>query len=119
MVAAAGKAPEVEVTADDGAHLSYTSGSSGAPKGALLAHGPTARASHCIAERLQITSSDVTLAATSPASSYGLVANLLPSIHRGATMGLLSRWNMSNAYDDMENRGVTVFPANPFHRFFI
>ena len=113
VVAAAGKAPEVEVTADDGAHLSYTSGSSGAPKGALLAHGPTARASHCIAERLQITSSDVTLAATSPASSYGLVANLLPSIHRGATMGLLSRWNMSNAYDDMENRGVTVFPANP------
>jgi len=113
VVAAAGKAPEVEVTADDGAHLSYTSGSSGAPKGALLAHGPTARASHCIAERLQITSSDVTLAATSPASSYGLVANLLPSIHRGATMGLLSRWNMSNAYDDMENRGVTIFPANP------
>jgi long-chain acyl-CoA synthetase len=113
VVAGAGAAPSVEVSADDGAHLSYTSGSSGAPKGALLAHGPTARASHCIAERLQMTSADVTLGATSPASSYGLVANLLPTIHRGATMGLLSRWNIGKAYDDMEGRGVTIFPANP------
>lgn len=113
VVSAAGIAPDVEVTADDGAHLSYTSGSSGAPKGALLAHGPTARASHCIAERLQMTSSYVTLAATSPASSYGLVANLLPTIHRGATMGLLSRWDISKAYDHMDASGVTLFPANP------
>ena len=113
LVTAAEKAPDVEVSADDGAHLSYTSGSSGAPKGALLAHGPTARASHCIAERLQMTSADVTLAATSPASSYGLVVNLLPSVHRGATIGLMSRWDQANAWDDMESRGVTVFPANP------
>ncbi|MCB1122857.1 MAG: acyl--CoA ligase [Verrucomicrobiae bacterium] len=113
VVAAGGPAPEVDVTADDGAHLSYTSGSSGAPKGALLAHGPTARASHCIAERLQMTSQDVTLGATSPASSYGLVVNLLPTIHRGGTMGLMSRWEIGKAYDDMESRGVTLFPANP------
>tara|TARA_B100001123_G_scaffold334242_1_gene377406 strand:- start:2481 stop:4007 length:1527 start_codon:yes stop_codon:yes gene_type:complete len=113
VVASAGSAPEVEVSADDGAHLSYTSGSSGAPKGALLPHGAPARASHCIAERLQMTSSDVTLGATSPASSYGLVVNLLPCIHRGATMGLMSRWNIGKAWEDMDARGVTLFPANP------
>ena len=113
LVAEAENPPTVEVTADDPAHLSYTSGSSGDPKGALLAHGPTARASHCIAERLQMTSADVTLGSTSPASSYGLVVNLLPSIHRGATIGLLSRWDPAKAWDDMEDRGVTLFPANP------
>ena len=105
--------PRVEVSGGDAAHLSYTSGSSGMPKGALLAHGPTARASHCIAERLEISSADVTLGPTSPASSYGLVVNLLPSLHRGATVGLMSRWEAEQAWDDMERRGVTFFPGNP------
>lgn len=105
--------PEVEIGGRDAAHLSYTSGSSGMPKGALLAHGPTARATHCIAERLGFSSRDVTIGPTSPASSYGLVANLLPSIHRGSTVGLMSRWEAAGAWGDMEERGVTIFPGNP------
>ena len=40
------------------AHLSYTSGTSGRPKGACLAHEPTLRATHCIAERLGISGDD-------------------------------------------------------------
>jgi acyl-CoA synthetase (AMP-forming)/AMP-acid ligase II len=105
--------PSVPVSGDDPAHLSYTSGSSGRPKGAVLAHGPTARAAHCIAERLGYTASDFTLGATSPASSYGLVANLLPAIHRGATIGLMSWWDAENAWEVMNRLGVTVFPGNP------
>ena len=105
--------PEVEVNGQDAAHLSYTSGSSGMPKGAVLAHGPTALATHCIAERLDFSSRDVTIGPTSPASSYGLVANLLPSIHRGSTVGLISRWEAGRAWEDMDDRGVTLFPGNP------
>jgi acyl-CoA synthetase (AMP-forming)/AMP-acid ligase II len=104
---------EVHVGGGDGAHLSFTSGSSGMPKGALLAHGPTSRAAHCIAERLHYGSGDVILAATSPASSYGLVASLLPGLHRCATVGLLSRWDASRAWEIMESMRVTVFPGNP------
>lgn len=98
---------------DDAAHLSYTSGSSGKPKGALLAHGPTARAAHCIAERLQMNSRDFTLGPTSPASSYGLVVNLLPSLHRCGTVGLMTSWDAPTAWSFMQDNGVTLLPANP------
>ena len=113
LIGSASAPPEVVVAGDDPAHLSYTSGSSGKPKGALLAHGPTARATQCIAERLRYTTDDVTLGPTSPASSYGLVVNWLPALHRCATIGLMSRWEPETGWDELDRRGVTVFPANP------
>jgi acyl-coenzyme A synthetase/AMP-(fatty) acid ligase len=81
LLAAAPPPPVVPVTDQDPAHLSYTSGTSGAPKGAVLAHGYTARATHCIAERLQLVPADVSLGPTALSSSFHLVANLLPGLH--------------------------------------
>ncbi len=107
------KPPPDTTEAMDGSHLSYTSGSSGPPKGALLAHGPVARATHCIAERLQLSSADVSLGPTSLASSYHLVANLLPGMHRGVAIGVMAGWDQAVAWDDMERRGVTVLVGNP------
>lgn len=98
---------------DDPCHLSYTSGSTGRPKGAVLRHGPTARASACIAERLGLRGSDASLGATSPASSYGLVANLLPGLHTGMTVGLRSKWHIEAVFDDLVDKTVTYLPANP------
>ncbi len=105
--------PSVAVSDEDPAHLSYTSGTSGKPKGAVLAHGFTARATHCIAERLGLFSADVSLGPTSLSSSYHLVANLLPGIHRGVTIGIMSRWDAETAWEEMDRRGVTLFPSNP------
>ena len=68
------------------AHLSYTSGTSGRPKGACLAHEPTMRATRCIAERLRLTREDACFGPTALSSSYQLVANLLPGLHRVATV---------------------------------
>lgn len=113
LLAAAGAAPTANVGADDPFHLSFTSGSTGRPKAVVLMHGPTARATACIAERLGLTGDDASLGPTSPASSYGLVANLLPGIHIGMTVGLRSRWDVGAVFDDLNANAVTYLPANP------
>jgi long-chain acyl-CoA synthetase len=97
----------------DVAHLSYTSGTSGNPKGACLAHEPTMRATRCIAERLRIRSSDVTLGPTALSSSYHLVANLLPALHRNATVCVMSKWEAEKGWVSLEELGATILAANP------
>jgi long-chain acyl-CoA synthetase len=95
------------------AHLSFTSGSTGRPKGAVLGHEHTVRAAACIAERLGLTPDDRSLGATSPASSYGLVANWLPGLYRGMTVGLRKAWDPVAVFDDIEATGVTYLASNP------
>ena len=105
--------PEVNVSDMDAAHLSYTSGSSGPSKGALLAHGYTARATHAIAERLQMTSDDISLGVTSLSSSFHLVANLLPGIHRAVNIGVRKNWNAAEVWQEMDTRQVSMLVGNP------
>jgi long-chain acyl-CoA synthetase len=95
------------------AHLSYTSGTSGRPKGACLGHEPTMRATRCIAERLRLTADDACFGPTALSSSYQLVANLLPGLHRVATVSVMGRWTQQTGWDAMEATGATAFAANP------
>ena len=95
------------------AHLSYTSGTSGRPKGACLAHEPTMRATRCIAERLRLTRQDACFGPTALSSSYQLVANLLPGLHRVATVCVMGRWTQQSGWDAMDATGATAFAANP------
>ncbi len=112
LLASSKNANPPNVSDSDGAHLSYTSGSTGKPKGALLAHEPTFRACRCIAERLGYSASDVTYGPSTLSSSYHLVANLIPGLYAGATVGVVSKWNAAKAWDDMERLGSTVLPTN-------
>jgi acyl-CoA synthetase (AMP-forming)/AMP-acid ligase II len=95
------------------AHLSYTSGTSGRPKGACLAHEPTMRATRCIAERLRLTPEDECFGPTALSSSYQLVANLLPGLHRVTTVTVMGRWTQQTGWDAMDATGSTAFAANP------
>ncbi|MCW5715872.1 MAG: acyl--CoA ligase [Bauldia sp.] len=95
------------------AHLSYTSGTTGKPKGACIRHEPTVRATRCIAERLRITASDVSFGPTALSSSYQLVGNLLPQLGRGATANVMGKWTRVTGWDAMDRLGATLFIANP------
>lgn len=110
----AGFAPPPDPGDEDAiAHLSYTSGTTGKPKGACLAHEPTMRAANCIAERLRICGHDVSFGPTALSSSYQLVGNLLPPLHRGATVNVMARWSQATGFDALERTGATLFVANP------
>jgi len=95
------------------AHLSYTSGTSGRPKGACLAHEPTLRATRCIAERLGISGDDSCFGPTALSSSYQLVANLLPGLHRVTTVNVMGRWTQETGWSAMDVTEATAFAANP------
>jgi acyl-coenzyme A synthetase/AMP-(fatty) acid ligase len=106
-------APTDPANEDAIAHLSYTSGTTGKPKGACLAHEPTMRAAKCIAERLRITSEDVSFGPTALSSSYQLVGNLLPPLHRGVAVNVMGRWTQSTGWDALEKTKSTILVANP------
>ena len=101
------------MSADDPFHVSFTSGSTGRPKAAVLVHGPAARVTRPAWLSGGLTVDDASLGATSPASSYGLVANLLPDIHIGTTVGLRSRLDVGAVFDDLSANTVTDSAANP------
>ncbi len=95
------------------AHLAYTSGTTGPPKGACLSHEPTTRAARCIAERLRITKSDESFGPTALSSSYQLVGNLLPPLSRGAGVHVMGKWNPVAGWDALDRSRATLFVANP------
>jgi acyl-CoA synthetase (AMP-forming)/AMP-acid ligase II len=95
------------------AHLAYTSGTTGKPKGACLAHEPTTRAARCIAERLRITKDDESFGPTALSSSYQLVANLLPPLSRGAGVHVMGRWNQTAGWDALDRTDASLLIANP------
>jgi long-chain acyl-CoA synthetase len=113
LLEAAPPAPPDRAEETDVAHLSYTSGTTGDPKGACLAHEPTMRATRCIAERLRVQASDVSLGPTALSSSYHLVANLLPALHRGAEVCVMSKWEAEKGWEALEGLGATILAANP------
>jgi long-chain acyl-CoA synthetase len=95
------------------AHLAYTSGTTGKPKGACLAHEPTMRAARCIAERLRISAADNSFGPTALSSSYQLVANLLPPLSRGASVHVMGRWTQVTGWTALDQTGASVLVANP------
>jgi long-chain acyl-CoA synthetase len=95
------------------AHLAYTSGTTGKPKGACLAHEPTMRAAKCIAERLRITAHDDSFGPTALSSSYQLVANLLPPLSRGASSHVMGKWTQTSGWAALDQTRASVLVANP------
>lgn len=105
--------PAMAVDASAPVHLSYTSGTTGQPKGAVLRHEPTVTAARCIGERLRITGADVSFGPTALSSSYQLVGNLLPQLAKGVTINIMGGWTPEAGYRAVVERGATMLIGNP------
>ncbi|MBO9136286.1 acyl--CoA ligase [Rhizobium sp. B230/85] len=113
MLAAKLNAPGIASDEIAIAHLAYTSGTTGKPKGAGLRHEPTVRAIRVIAERLRITGKDISFGPTALSSSYQLVGNLLPQLSKGAAINVMGRWTRETGFAALKARGATMLIANP------
>ena len=93
--------------------LSYTSGTTGDPKGVVLTSGPVTLGAACIAERLGYGTHDVLVATTPVASSFQLVAGAMPALHSGAHVVLAAGHTPAEVWEDIGAHGGTVLIAYP------
>ena len=93
--------------------LSYTSGTTGDPKGVVLTSGPVTLGTACSAERLGYGMNDVLVATTPVASSFQLVASAMPALHSGAHVVLAAGHTPSEVWEDIAAHGGTVLVAYP------
>ena len=93
--------------------LSYTSGTTGDPKGVVLTSGPVTLGAACIAERLGYGTDDVLVATTPVASSFQLVASAMPALHAGAHVVLAAGHSPREVWEDISAYGGTVLVAYP------
>jgi long-chain acyl-CoA synthetase len=90
----------------------YTSGSTGAPKGAVLSQRAVAAGvASWIDPVMALTADDVVLAVLPLSHSYGLNGALLAPLVVGATVGLVDRFSPEAVLGSIRGLGVSVFPG--------
>lgn len=107
--------PNVPVDEADLAVLSYTSGTTGRPKGAMLSHGNLLanceQNSHIPAISLQ--SDDIVWLALPMFHIYGMNVGMNNTVLYGATMLLVERFEPVSTLEDIQKHKVTVIYAAP------
>jgi long-chain acyl-CoA synthetase len=104
----AGQAPpDPRLGPDDIAFLTYTSGTTGPPKGAMNTHGNVVFSSQTYREWVGVSDRDVILGAAPLFHITGLVAHLGVTLLTGATLVLSYRFEAETALDLVERHRVT------------
>jgi long-chain acyl-CoA synthetase len=100
--------PDPGLRPDDVAFLTYTSGTTGPPKGAMNTHGNVVFSSQTYREWIGVGDDDVILAIAPLFHITGLIAHLGLMLLTGAALVLLSRFEAEAALQLIERHGVTV-----------
>ncbi|MEU6845453.1 long-chain fatty acid--CoA ligase [Streptomyces sp. NPDC046716] len=101
---------------DDGdlAALLYTSGTTGAPKGAALTHGNLGSNARVLAEDVvDITADDVMMACLPLFHAFGQTGSMNASVRRGACLVLVPRFDPAGVLRMFTDLRVTIFIAVP------
>jgi fatty-acyl-CoA synthase len=101
--------PDKRVTPDAIALLVFTSGTSGAPKAAIVSQRRLARYGYTLSTGQDLTSESVCYLAMPLFHSNALYAGWSPAVYVGATIALRRRFSASGFIDDVRRYGVTYF----------
>jgi fatty-acyl-CoA synthase len=101
--------PDQSPTPDAAALLVFTSGTSGAPKAAIVSQRRLARYGRTLSEGQGLTNESVCYLAMPMFHSNALYAGWSPALYVGATMALRPRFSASQFLPDVRRYGATYF----------
>ena len=118
---AAGDAVDPSVTAaraeavgpDDVSTIIFTSGTTGAPKGAMLRHGASVRAYHAWATVVGLTEGDRYLIVNPFFHCFGLKAGILACLVKGATIVPHPVFDVPSVMQRVDEERITMLPGAP------
>jgi len=105
--------PEPVARPEDPAAIVHTLGSSGQPRGALLAHAAMVRNAAQVAENLRCTEQDVFLGTVPFSSAFGLTPTILACAVAGAELVCLPRFTPGEALRLIARHRITVHHGVP------
>lgn len=110
---AVGEPHDGRVSPDDIALISFTSGTTGTPKGAVLTHRALLLSSAALAEALSTSSADSTLVLVPLFHNTGFVDQLGHMLVVGGCTNLLNRYRTADAVAEFRARPVSLIIAVP------
>lgn len=106
-----GMTPAAATDPESVAMILYTSGTTGAAKGAMLTHGQLAAKARVLVDLWRWTDGDVLLHAMPLSHAHGLILSLMPALVSGARVILLPRFTVDDMLREMPRS--TVFTGVP------
>ena len=105
----------VDIKDEDTAHIAYTSGSTGHPKGVVLSHGNLVAHADSTVERFQQTDKDVNVMFALPLyHAFGLEILMISSFYIGSRLVILPGLSVSNLMETIEREKVTLIMGVPY-----